>query len=156
MMISLKLDKKDKAALKANEAPLASNQPEYPYGTRLNFDSEQLAKLPGLGKAAVGEIITGQFKAKVVEMRVDERDGSKKRQSVELQITDIALQRNPKEDAAMPAGYEKMRDKFAKEFFRQGMSDGEAMKAAKTKAAKIWNSQHPKNPVGAHSDEGKK
>jgi len=39
----------------------------------------------------------------------------------------------------MPAGYEKMRDKFKKE----GLSD----KAAKKKAARIWNSNHPKNPV---------
>lgn len=44
----------------------------------------------------------------------------------------------------MPAGYERMRDKFKKE----GMSD----KAAKTKAAKIWNSKHPKNPVTRKKD----
>jgi hypothetical protein len=34
----------------------------------------------------------------------------------------------------MPAGYEKIRDKFK----QQGLST----KAAKTKAAKIWNSKH--------------
>lgn len=34
----------------------------------------------------------------------------------------------------MPKGYEKMRDAFKK----KGMSD----KAAKTKAARIWNSKH--------------
>lgn len=34
----------------------------------------------------------------------------------------------------MPAGYEKMRDKFK----REGMSD----KAAKKKAARIWNATH--------------
>ena len=39
----------------------------------------------------------------------------------------------------MPAGYEKMRYKFV----RKGMSS----KAAKTKAAKIWNAKHKKNPV---------
>ena len=39
----------------------------------------------------------------------------------------------------MPRGYEKMRD----EFIRQGMSE----KGAKGKAARIWNSKHPKNPV---------
>ncbi len=39
----------------------------------------------------------------------------------------------------MPAGYEKMRDEFKK----SGMSD----KAAKQKAARIWNSKHPDNPV---------
>jgi len=39
----------------------------------------------------------------------------------------------------MPKGYEKMRDAFK----RKGMSD----KAAKAKAARIWNSKHKKNPV---------
>jgi hypothetical protein len=39
----------------------------------------------------------------------------------------------------MPAGYEHMRDKFKKD----GMKDEEA----KAKAAAIWNSKHPNNPV---------
>lgn len=39
----------------------------------------------------------------------------------------------------MPKGYEKMRDSFK----RKGMGD----RAAKRKAAKIWNSKHPSNPV---------
>lgn len=39
----------------------------------------------------------------------------------------------------MPKAYEKMRDEFRKE----GLSE----QAAKTKAAKIYNSTHPKNPV---------
>ena len=34
----------------------------------------------------------------------------------------------------MPAGYEKIRDKF--------IAGGLSAKAAKTKAAKIWNSKH--------------
>lgn len=38
----------------------------------------------------------------------------------------------------MPKGYEKMRDKFKKT-----MGD----KAAKKKAARIWNSKHKSNPV---------
>jgi hypothetical protein len=47
----------------------------------------------------------------------------------------------------MPKGYEKMRDKFK----REGMSD----KAAKAKAARIWNAKHKDNPVtGKH--KGKK
>lgn len=39
----------------------------------------------------------------------------------------------------MPKQYEAMRDKFKKE--------GLSSPAAKTKAAKIYNSKHPKNPV---------
>lgn len=46
----------------------------------------------------------------------------------------------------MPHGYEVMRDIFIKE--------GIPEKEAKKKAARIWNSRHPKNPVtGKH--EGK-
>lgn len=44
----------------------------------------------------------------------------------------------------MPKQYEAMRDKFKSE----GLSD----KAAKTKAAKIYNSKHKKNPVTRKSD----
>ncbi len=40
----------------------------------------------------------------------------------------------------MPAGYEKMRDSF--------MAEGMSEKAAKRKAARIWNSQHLENAVG--------
>ncbi len=42
----------------------------------------------------------------------------------------------------MPKGYEKMRDSF----IRKGMTE----KAAKGKAARIWNAAHPNNPVGRH------
>jgi hypothetical protein len=43
----------------------------------------------------------------------------------------------------MPKQYEAMRDNFKK----QGMSD----KAAKAKAARIYNSKHKKNPVTRNS-----
>jgi hypothetical protein len=41
-----------------------------------------------------------------------------------------------------------MRDRFKK----QGMSDS----GAKGKAARIWNSTHPGNPVGPHMHEKKR
>ena len=49
----------------------------------------------------------------------------------------------------MPKAYEDMRDKFK----REGLSD----KAAKAKAARIYNSKHPNNPViGKHHGSKKK
>jgi len=49
----------------------------------------------------------------------------------------------------MPVGYEKIRDFL----MMQGMNE----KAAKTKAAKIWNSKHPDNPVtGRHGKKHKR
>ena len=52
----------------------------------------------------------------------------------------------------MPSGYTKMRDRFFRENLKKGMSREAAMKAAKKKAAKIFNATHPNNPVGRHSD----
>jgi hypothetical protein len=47
----------------------------------------------------------------------------------------------------MPRMYEAMRDAFIKE--------GLTTKAAKTKAAKIYNSKHPSRPVGRNTTEDK-
>lgn len=48
----------------------------------------------------------------------------------------------------MPRGYEKMRDAFMK----KGMSS----KRAKTKAARIWNANHPNNPVTGNYESKKR
>lgn len=45
----------------------------------------------------------------------------------------------------MPEGYMKMK--------RQFRSDGMSESAAKRKAAKIWNSRHPNNPVGPNYEQ---
>lgn len=45
----------------------------------------------------------------------------------------------------MPAQYEAMRDKFE--------AGGMGAKAAKKKAARIYNSKHPGHPVTNHSDK---
>ena len=42
----------------------------------------------------------------------------------------------------MPKGYEKMADTFAKKMKGKGKT-----KRAKAKAARIWNAEHPENPV---------
>lgn len=46
----------------------------------------------------------------------------------------------------MPRGYERMRDAY--------IAEGMAPRDAKRKAASIWNSQHPDNPVNAAKNEG--
>jgi hypothetical protein len=47
----------------------------------------------------------------------------------------------------MPAAYEAMRDQFYREYLSKGMKKEAALKAAKTRAAKIYNSKHKKRPV---------
>ena len=51
----------------------------------------------------------------------------------------------------MPKQYEAMRDKFAQQNRQAGQAPAPAYKAAQGKAARIYNSQHPKNPVGRKS-----
>lgn len=48
----------------------------------------------------------------------------------------------------MPHGYEVIRDRL----IRSGLSK----KKAQERAARIWNSQHPGNPVGGHDKKKKK
>ena len=48
----------------------------------------------------------------------------------------------------MPKQYEAIRDKL--------VAQGKSLKEAKTSAAKIYNSKHPKAPVGRYSDKPKK
>jgi|LDZT01.1.fsa_nt_gi hypothetical protein len=52
----------------------------------------------------------------------------------------------------MPAGYEEMRDKFYEEYRKRGYPPKEAERLAKQKAARIWNSKHPNNPVTRKKD----
>lgn len=47
----------------------------------------------------------------------------------------------------MPKAYEIMRDRFYREFLANGKDKEQAMSMAKTKAAKIYNSQHKAKPV---------
>ena len=47
----------------------------------------------------------------------------------------------------MPKGYEKLRDKF--------IAEGDPLKEAQRQAARIWNAEHPNNPVGRHKKKKK-
>ena len=49
----------------------------------------------------------------------------------------------------MPKQYEAMRDKFAKENRAKGMPQKQAYDKAQSKAAAIFNAQHPKRSVGS-------
>ncbi len=61
----------------------------------------------------------------------------------------------------MPTGYEHMRDEFHQQML-SSLPKGagkkarqNALKRAKTKAAKIWNSQNPTQPVGPSENSSK-
>lgn len=88
-LISLRLTKKEKKD--AVEVCSPSNGPDYPYGTHLSFDKEQIDKIPGLDKVKAGDMISGGFEAKVIEVRITDRDKDQQRHNVEIQIQKIGI-----------------------------------------------------------------
>ena len=89
-MVSLKLSKKKKEEM---AEPRPSDMPEYPWGSRLNLESEQVEKFSELQTVAVGDEMTATIKVRVKSVREDESEteaGKKrKRHDVELQVTDM-------------------------------------------------------------------
>lgn len=85
-MINLKITRKtDDVKEPAITAP--DNEDGYPWGTRLNLESDTLDKLGIKTLPAVGDELMIEAKVRVISVR--ESDNSK---SVELQITDMDLE----------------------------------------------------------------
>lgn len=91
-VVSMKRDQQDKDA-KSDEAcsPCHSEQPDYPWGLRLNLGDEEVAAL-GLGQLpSAGAQVQLAGIGKVMGVREEEVEGKTKR-TLEIQITDLGLQ----------------------------------------------------------------
>ena len=88
-MIDLKLSKKKKKELNG-EVPTVSFDQEYPWGTSLTFEDEQLKKL-NLSKVEAGDSISLSAIGKIVNISVYEKDKEKGRKSVEIQLQKIEI-----------------------------------------------------------------
>lgn len=90
-LASLKRDKSDQdEESQPCGTPCSDEQPDYPWGTRINLEEDQVAAI-GLGQLPnAGADVGGQFAGKVLGIREEERDG-KLRRSLEIQITDLGL-----------------------------------------------------------------
>lgn len=65
-------------------------QPDYPWGTRLHLEEDQLEAL-GLSQLPnAGAPVGGEFAGTVIGMREEQRDGKTVR-SLEIQITDLGF-----------------------------------------------------------------
>ncbi len=86
-MIDLKLSKKAKT--ETMPSPIGGKDgPDYPYGTRLTFDEEQVAKSEYLKSVDDQQTVSIKAVGKVVSVRSESRDG-KPHRSVEIQIEKI-------------------------------------------------------------------
>lgn len=71
-------------------SPCHDDMPDYPYGTRLNLDEEQLAQLGITAMPTAGALVLIQAKGMVTGMREEQIDG-KLRRGLEIQITELGL-----------------------------------------------------------------
>lgn len=70
--------------------PSGCSEPDYPWGTRLNLDEEQIAALGLKAMPAVGAPVGVEAVATVISVSEEQRDGKTFRR-LELQITDMAI-----------------------------------------------------------------
>lgn len=99
-MKNLKLSEKKKEELSATEA--ASDAPQYPWGTRISLEEEQIALFPELQDVSVGDEMEATIRVRVksVSENESEEGGKKSRyQRVELQITDMEFPADKSVDA---------------------------------------------------------
>lgn len=80
-------------------SPCHGDMPDYPYGTRLNLDEEQLSQLGITAMPSAGEPMWIEARGVVTGMREEHIDG-KLRRGLEIQITDLALDGGPGESMA--------------------------------------------------------
>lgn len=88
----------EKAIESAVCCPAEPAQPQYPYGLRIELNSETL-KLLGIDKLpAVGSKVTFEAKAEVVSVSESEHKEGEPMKNVSLQITDMEIEGSEKED----------------------------------------------------------
>ena len=75
-------------------APSGCSEPDYPWGTRLNLDEDQIAALGITSLPAAGAPVGVEAVATVISVSEEQRDGKTFRR-MELQITDLALATTP-------------------------------------------------------------
>lgn len=96
-MASMKIDKEERE--KRYKETVAVDAPSYPYGLCLHLDDEAMEKLGMATLPQVGKQVLVYALADVTSVSEHESEGSNgKRQSVSLQITDLALLPPPKEE----------------------------------------------------------
>ena len=87
-----KLPKKTKAELKTECTPIGlGDEDRWPYGLRINFQKEQIAKMPEVAKLKVGDTVSVSGTGKVISVRMSERRGGKDDHNVEIQIEKVAV-----------------------------------------------------------------
>lgn len=109
MMKSMKLSKKES---KDMAEPMATDeQAAYPYGLSLHLDNETMKKLGMKCMPEAGEVMNLTAKVSVTEVSQSERKGGEPMQRMTLQITDMDLACEEKENDVAAKLYGKKEEK---------------------------------------------
>lgn len=96
-LIDVKLPKKTKAELKSDCQPIEyRDEDRWPYGLRISFEKEQIAKMPEVAKLKVGDTVSVSGTGKVISVRMSERRGGKDDHNVEVQLEKVGVSLNKK------------------------------------------------------------
>lgn len=95
-MVSMKRSKKKREDIEKEISVAAEVEEEYPWGLRLNLNTEELQKLGITADMDISEEVVVVAKAKVIELRKSTSQGTlmsekKTDMSMELQITDMQI-----------------------------------------------------------------
>jgi hypothetical protein len=112
-MKDMAIPKKSKKELKEDMSPVSyEDRDRWPYGLRLDFRKEQIAKLPMLKTYEVGDTVIVYAEAKVTSVRISEQQDKEQDYNVELQIEKLGLayKGDKKPEKMSPKEYKKFRE----------------------------------------------
>ena len=111
-LVDVKLPKKTTAELKTDCQPIGyDDEARWPYGLRISFEKEQIAKMPEVAKLKVGDIVSMSGVGKVISVRMSERRGGKDDHAVEIQLEKIGVSLKKELRDMNMVDYRKARDK---------------------------------------------
>ena len=103
-MINLKLSKKEQ---KLTGVPEEVSENEYPWGTTLRFEDDQIKKLH-LENAEVDDVVSIRGIGKIISAETSKRNKEKEHRSIEIQVQEVEI----------ITGTEKIRKEIAGEVFK--------------------------------------
>lgn len=108
-LVDIKLSKKE--SKEQDRITPASDGDAYSYGTRLQFENNEIEKVPSLALLKGGETVKIEAEAKVIETRIRERQDGTVERSVELQITKVGCSTKKPLESMSPKEYREARGK---------------------------------------------
>lgn len=93
-MIDLKIPKKTKKEREKEMIGYYSNEDKYPWGTRLDFNKEEIDKIKALKTAKAGDKVSISAIGKITRVEVTDAENGRSRHQVQIQVQKIEISNN--------------------------------------------------------------